>query len=262
MQIVELVEMHKIIEGGSTRPILISAKNSNGIIKKFVVKLYKTDYINKNFSTAKEIFICELAKEFGVYTPNYAIINFDNRLLLKFYDEDYIKTLSTGYKFCSEFVEPTVLFNPRISNKFYDHYDCANIFAFDNIIFNSDRGGIRNKPNLLTCDENLILIDHEATLPFINNQTLELNYFRYLINYDYQTHTLFKYLNSVKEKNDFFNEFLEILTHFNPNKILAIFEFLQKYNIDFGSVNYYSEYLDWLKTKKDNIYLSLNRRFT
>jgi hypothetical protein len=37
------------------------------------------------------------------------------------------------------------------------------------MIFNSDRGGYRNKPNLLVDEDGFILIDHELTLHLLDD---------------------------------------------------------------------------------------------
>jgi len=261
MNVLQLVQIHKTLEGGSSYPLLVTAVDSSGTLKKYVLKLFKNTDVCNSFSTAKEIIACELAKEFNLITPDYGIINFDHNLLEPFYTTEHLTHLYKGYKFCSEYVSNSVLYNGGLSKTFNDNYDIANLFAFDNIIINVDRGGFRNKPNLLINDDNIFLIDHEQTLPFINDQYNNPNYYIYTINYQYKLHVAFDYLNRQRNKDGYFDEFIEMLTYFEPKKILHTFELLDKYNIPYGDKYYFHEYFIWLKTKKDFIYKSLNQRF-
>ena len=121
------------------------------------------------------------------------------------------------------------------------------MFAFDNIIINTDRGGFRNKPNLLINDSNILLIDHELTMPFINNSSEYPNYFNYLRDYPFEKHILTRHLKGLKEKNNLFDEFFELLKTININKFNIIFDKLDIYGIKYGERNKLFAYLNWIK---------------
>lgn len=253
MQILKLVNIDGFIDGGSSKPLLITAVNELGKVNQYVMKLFKKSYVDQNFSVAKEILISELAKEFNLNVPNYALIDIDHNLLIDYFDKDELEKLDLGYKFCSEFNGQYVIFNPLVSLQFIKYYDIANLFAFDNVIINSDRGGFRNKPNLLVNDDEILLIDHEQTLPFINNSYSNPNYFTYLQNYPYQRHLVITHLKSLRLKNGIFDEFLEMLKQLNIEKFIIIFDKLEVLNIKFGERDDFLLFLDWLKNKRDPI---------
>ncbi len=111
---------------------------------------------------AKEILVSELSKSFSLSTPEFGIIKLDQAALSIVYEPSRIEILDTGYKFCSKFAEPGyAIFSHIISSGYLRDYDVENLFAFDVIIHNIDRGGKRGKPNLLINDKDLLLIDHE-----------------------------------------------------------------------------------------------------
>ena len=258
MQILKLVHIDRFIDGGSSKPLLITAVDDNGKANQYVMKLFKKNYVEQNYSVAKEILICELAKEFNLPVPNYALIDIDHELLSKYFEPEELAKLDENYKFCSEFNGQFVIFNPLVSLQFIKSYDIANLFAFDNVIINSDRGGFRNKPNLLVNDEEILLIDHEQTLPFINNCYGNPNYFTYLQNYPYQRHLVVTHLKSMRLKNGVFDEFLEMLKYLNIEKFIPIFDKLDLLNINYGYRENYLSFFEWAKDKRESIYKHLN----
>lgn len=258
MQILKLVHIDGFIDGGSSKPLLITAVDNFGSAKQYVMKLFKTNYVEQNFSVAKEILICELAREFNLPVPNYALIDIDHQLLSNYFEPLELAKLDKNYKFCSEFNGQFVIFNPLVSLHFIKSYDIANLFAFDNVIINSDRGGFRNKPNLLVNDDEILLIDHEQTLPFINNSYSDPNYFTYLQNYPYQRHLVISHLQNMRLKNGIFDEFLEMLKYLNIEKFIHIFDQLDSLNINYGDRENYLSFFEWVKNKRDSIHKHLN----
>lgn len=254
MQVLNLLHIDGFIEGGSSKPLLITAVDLDGKVGQYVMKLYKKNYVEQNFSVAKEIFITEFSKEFHLPTPNYAVINIDNKLLLDYFTQNELDKLDEGFKFCSEFNAQYLIFNPLVSLQFIKPYNIANLFAFDNLIINTDRGGFRNKPNLLVNDDDFLLIDHEQTLPFINSSYSSPNYFTYLQNYPYYRHILYNHLKSMRLKEGIFDEFFEMLKFLNTEKYNLIFDDLKRLNINYGEKEYFLTYLEWVKSKKEPIY--------
>ncbi|MHA3787473.1 HipA family kinase [Flavobacterium hauense] len=251
MQVLKLISIQGFAEGGSSRPLLITAKTEDGKAKQYVMKLFKSDYIEQNYSVAKEIFISELAKEFSLIAPDYALIKVEEEELLPYFSPDEIKAFDKGYKFCSEFMEQyTPVVNSLVSLQFIKQYDIENLFCFDNLIFNLDRGGFRNKPNLLLNDEDIVLIDHEQTLPFISNLYIreDINFFTYTKNYQHQLHIASHHLKSLRHKSNLFTEFFESLRFLNIEKFNALFDELDEFGIIYGKREKIFAYLNWAKT--------------
>ena len=247
MQLLQLVSIGGIMTGGTTRPLNIIAVDENGNPNKYIMKVYTEKNISQNVSVAKEIICSELAKEFDLICPNYGIINFDHIELSELYDEHKLKMLDKGFKFCSKFVEQNAIFNPLVTNSFLKDYEVANIFAFDLFIYNVDRGGEHNKPNMLINDSNLILIDHELTFPFINDTNQKVDYEFFLSNYQFQKHILIKHLRSLKNKECIFDDFLEMLKHLNISNLSGIFDEMDEFDIPFVERQKFMHYFAWAK---------------
>lgn len=255
MKILELVEIHNIIPGGSTKPLLISAIDEKGEIKEYVMKLYSNKYVKQNYSIAKEIFVSELAKEFDLPVPDYGLIDIDLDLLNDYYTDTELSNFDRGLKFCSEFKGQYVIFNPLTSKKYMCSYEIANLYAFDSTIGNTDRGGFRKKPNLLVNDSEILLIDHEQTLPFIDNYDREINYYTYLRSYQYQVHIVRNYLCSLSnnDKNGMFDEFSETINRINLRKFEKLFNDFDAHNVIYGNREQFFIFLRWVKNNNNSI---------
>ena len=206
-----------------------------------------------SFPTAKEIIGCEMALVFDLPTPSYDIIIIDESKLSSYYSENEIRKFYKGYKFCSKKINQYAGFNPFISVGFLRDYQIAGIFAFDVFMQNLDRGGFRNKPNLMINDDNLIMIDHELTLSFINNKPTPPNYENNYRIYPYQHHVLINHLKAIREKNHIFDEFFEYLNAFNIHKLNLIFNEMDSFNIEYGDRLDYFLYFSWCKKNLDFI---------
>lgn len=262
LQELKLVGIEGVFPGGSTRPLLIRAENPENRISPYILKLYKTDNIKQNFTVAKEIIVSKLANSFDLPVPEFGIINFDHKYLTDFYDNERISKIDLGHKFCSNFKSGYVIFNPLVSNSFLKPYHLENVFAFDNIILNTDRGGYRNKPNLLVSDEDFLLIDHELTLPFIDNHSRgkEIDYKNKFNSYNHTKHIFYNNLKKIKNKSELFDEFHECLKSLNINDFHSILDDFQSFNIEFGEKNTIFGYLNWIKNNRDYICKKLKER--
>ncbi len=250
MQKLKLINIDGFLEGGSSKPLLITAINEDKEVAQYVMKVFKKDFIEQNYSVAKEIFISELCKEFNLESPEYALIKIDHSILSTYYEKDVLDKIDNGYKFCSKYYGQYLIFNPLVSLSFIKDYDIENLFAFDNIIVNTDRGGFRDKPNLLINDSNILLIDHELTIPFINNSSENPNYFNYLRDYPYEKHILTRHLKGLKEKSNLFVEFFEMLKTININRFNVIFDKLDSFGIKYGEREKIFAYLNWIKNNR------------
>lgn len=251
MQVLKLISIHDFIDGGSSRPLLITAMTEDRKAKQYVLKLFKSDWVEQNYSVAKEIFISELAKEFSLIAPDYAVIKIEDEQLEGFFTKEEIRNFDKGYKFCSEFMgQYTPLINPLVSLSFIKEYDLENLFCFDSLVINVDRGGFRNKPNLLINDGEIVLIDHEQSLPFINNGNEDPNYFNYIRNFQYNMHIATKHLQSLRNKSSLFAEFFESLKVLNVEKFNNLFDKMDALDIKYGNRDKIFAYLNWAKINR------------
>lgn len=261
IQELSLVSIRHEQKGGSTRPLIIDAMDKDSNISSYVLKIYNKKSINQNFAVAKEILITELAKEFDLPVPEYGVINFDHNILTKYFDKNYIDNLDEGYKFCSKLIDGVVIFNPTIKNNFLKEYDLENVFAFDNLILNVDRGGYHNKPNLLINDDNFILIDHELTLPFFSEpQISNINYWNAFLTFDCSYHIFLKSLKQKKNKSLIFDEFQMHLSNLNLTIFDEIFNNFNKFNIKYSDKSVCLDYFRWSKNNNTKIVNLLNNR--
>lgn len=212
----------------------------------YYAKPFRNIGIN-TFATAKEIIGCEMALRFDLPTPSYNIINIDDSKLTSHYSVNEVRKFHKGYKFCSKKIDQYVGFNPYVSVGFLRDYEIAGIFAFDVIMQNSDRGGLRGKPNLLINDDSLVMIDHELTLSFISSQQPIRNYENNIRIYPFNSHVLIDHLKVVKEKSYIFDEFLEHLHLLNIDSLNSVFDDMDNYNIEYGEKIDYFAYFEWCK---------------
>ncbi len=252
MRLLELIFINGHLKGGTTKPLDVWATNQYHEEGRYVVKSFRNGIVN-NFSTAKEIIAVEIALKFDIPVPAYGVINIPDEELRGYYSENEFLKIEKGYKFCSKFIEQYTIFDPIISTSYLAQYHIENIFAYDLLMLNSDRGGFRNKPNLLINDDELIIIDHELTLPFINDNPPVINYERFLANYQYQNHTLLNHIRSIKVKNHIFDEFLEVLSRTNFDDLNSTFDDMDTYGIVYGDRSVYINYFNWCKQNIETI---------
>ena len=257
----KLVSIKNIQVGGSTSPLVIEAEDKHSNISSYILKLYNKNSINQNYSVAKEIIASEVAKEFDLPAPDYGIINFDHKYLKSVFTDSHIESLDNGYKFCSKIIEGSLIYNPSTKNNFLKDYDLENVFAFDNLILNVDRGGYHNKPNLLVIDDDFVLIDHELILPFYSNpQSININYWNYFSVYNCDKHIFYNLLKTKRKKGLIFDEFQLHLNNFNLSIFDSIFANLEYFNINNSGKQDCFDYFNWAKTNHGKIVNVLNNR--
>lgn len=221
-----------IEEGGHSKPWIVSV-NIDGILKPFVVKLYRTiDIAARNKMTA-EILGNLLALEFDLTVPTSAIIEFtdDFRMGLKQEHEEILSLLDERNKFGTEYIAGTFLYSPQTPlEKAKEIIPIDTLYAYDYFICNRDR--TLSKPNLLVRNENGILIDHEMALE-IDKATIS-NFENDIWNDKYQYHLFYNLLkqSSLAEKETYFNDFESYLQMLRFNKYDGIFEQLKEIGFD------------------------------
>lgn len=263
MQILKITNVKGILLNGSSKPLLISAINSDDKELFFVMKTYKKKYNEENFTIAKEIIISELAKKFDLNVPDYGLVKISDEMLSEHYTQEEINDFDNGYKFCSEFKEGALDADSDVNKKFLDNYDYSKLFAFDHLIMNSDRGGFNLKPNLLYTDKEMILIDHERSMPFYSAYSYEESKFFNLFNLFYcKNHLFWKNISNLNSntKKHIFDEFIEILRNMNFDFLNFVFEDLKKHNINYGDKDVILTYLYWAKSNSAKLQNILNQK--
>jgi len=245
--------------GGSTKPwrVVAITKGAN-ILEEvvYVVKLFTVNNINQAPSIAKE-FICNaLATEFDLSVPDVGLINLHNESFfetLSNSEREHLQNRHHGFTFASQLLDAVIVTEELHSNTIHIA-DIATLFAFDCLILNTDRGGYRNKPNLLQDDDGFILIDHELSLSFIDNDSDQA--FMHIVNLLkqnrwhglYAKHLFYPRLKSYKgSKKNLFDTFEEFLLNLNIRKIETLIAELKENDIAVGAPDYLIEYLRILK---------------
>ena len=165
-------------QGGSTKPGLIDLQDETRENSLHTIKPFTLRNNQQIAATAKEIFGNLLAQEFDLPVPAFALTNFSNQFIQSFLNTEQQAELATrdpNWKYASQNIEGAFIFNLQKDRQRLREYDIAKLYAFDCLCFNVDRGGFRDKPNLLVDDESFWLIDHEQIFPF----TCSSDHFKY-----------------------------------------------------------------------------------
>ena len=241
-----------IEDGGSTKPwiVLLSGQEENS--EPYVVKLFTPRNIEQQHAVAKEVYGNVLAKEFSLPTPDFALVNFDTTFVTLLGDEQkkILRAKDAGIKYASRLAESMSIVSPILYRNYLKEYEIANVFAFDNLIFNLDRGGMRDKPNLLVDDEDFLLIDHEQIFPFADNtpeyyEQIMARFDNGELMYPYSRHLFYQILKELRtrDKNHLFDEFEEYLRKLKLDFLVLKINELVKYGV---SVGHYQRIIDYL----------------
>jgi hypothetical protein len=251
---IDFISQKGIIQGGTTKPVLIEAANEKNEIGQYVVKIFTKNHEKDNFSTSKEFISSLLASEFELNTPEYFVVKMKKEYVLDIFNEDEINQRQFGYHFCTEFIPGCFPYNVNTKNYFLKGYDYENVFSFDCLMLNNDRGGYRRKPNLLIKNQDFYLIDHELTLPFYSRpqgQKATYNvetYFAQTRHFNMSTHIFYHFLKNTKNKKHLFHEFELNLNQLNLSRIEDLFKDFTKFNIINDGTNGLFDYLMWCKS--------------
>jgi hypothetical protein len=258
LKILKPIRFNGIIEkGGSTRPWKVVLLDGGKAVP-YVVKMFSPRTIEQQHATGKEVFGNRLAAEFGLYVPDMALTEFDDQFIEFVLDEEHRTILAkvhTGLKYASKLQDGMVIYSQTLHKRFLKEWDFANVFAFDCLCFNLDRGRREDKPNILVEDDNFLLIDHEQIFPFIDNID---NFYRQIVEafdkdelvYNYQSHVFYPVLKDLRtdDKKHLFDEFEMMLTNLDVNKMNGLVQNLGALNILVGNSQRLIEYLYLLKT--------------
>ncbi len=149
-------------------------------------------------------------------------------------------------KFGSVFIQDSSIYlHNAIKKEDVKDYEAAQIYAFDNLIYNVDRKP--TKPNLLFKSEEYYLIDHELSLHPINRNYLE-NIQNEKWIYPYERHLFHNYLKQLNDKSDLFSSFTEILKRFPIKCINDTASQLLKLEYKVNNLNVLVDYFRFIKT--------------
>ncbi len=250
-------------KGGSTKPWKIITLNPNHkqpLEVPYVLKLFTTKQVSQQDSIGKE-FLCNfLATEFDLIVPECGFVKLTSPFLatLEKNQKNEFLHRHQGYTFASKLCTGAMLYNEHVGRLFPIKY-YATIFAFDFLTFNTDRGGFRDKPNLLVDDEGFILIDHELTFHFISStdrRPLDIIINHVTKNsvppFAYDKHIFYRILKQYKgSKKNIFDEAREYLKNLNLNATNNYLGILGNFDISIGSTVLLNEYLRFMKQNAD-----------
>lgn len=246
-------------KGGSTNPwkiITINPEADEPLEVPYVLKLFTKNQVSTQNSIGKEFLGNYLTSEFDLVAPECGLVTLDPLFLSTIEKEQFIDYQKKyhGFTFACRLIEGAFLVNENIP-KHFPIKEYANIFAFDCLIMNTDRGGYRKKPNLLMNDEGFKLIDHELIFQFSDSQNDKA--FQKVINnlknntlghYGFSVHIFYNLLKHYGgPKRNLFDDFSESLKNLNMNQLRNHITQLEKYDVSCGTKDLIIDYLAYTK---------------
>ena len=252
LPIYEAIDVKEVINEkvGHTRPWVVLANTPYGLTS-FVTKLYTTTQVDQSHCITKEIICNLLAGKFELSVPQCAFIDIPEELSLKLSPEKQIQLDNADHrlKFATVYLNNVNNAIPELPRKYYQKRlrPMEMLYAFDNLIRNSDRG--HPKANLLLSAKEAYLIDHECTLAnrdIINIDIANLQLADRFTKY----HLLFPYLKTSRGENkrNFFNDFSFYLNSLSINSLTQYFNQL----VNEGFNDYRQPICNWLNQVKQN----------
>jgi hypothetical protein len=216
LPVLQAINITGFLEGGSTRPLKVIVLK-NGLPCAFAVKIYKKKHIDQSFSVAKDVYASILAKELGMDTPVPALIDF-NKDFIKELDEPYmneLKDADTRLKFGTELIDGAFQFLETLHREGLKKYEIESIYAFDNLIKNTDRKTEKGKSNILMKGTNAYLIDHELTFEGLQQAIIDFPNGKWV--YWKEGHIFYSFLKHGHnhEKMNYFKDFFHSLNNVN-----------------------------------------------
>lgn len=239
----------KVIEPqfGHTQPWVVLCEGENGLAE-FVVKVFTENHLSTFPRVHGEFAGSWLASEFDLLTPSVGWIELE---------EHFLRTLPPSSALQIDFDDDRLKFGSKVLNPF-QHFPVglkakdfkklipiSRLFAFDNLIRNSDRGTF--KPNLLLTDSEAYLIDHEFSLDINEGTIQDLKDSNWEGKFS-SSHITYPYLSSGSKSDkvgcfDDFNEYLRAL-NLNEFRELLVEVEGQGYNAD---IDLFMEYFIFIK---------------
>ncbi len=260
MQTFEAISFQRIIDsGGSTNPWRVIIGDDKGNMRDFVVKLFTERQMEQQHPIAKEMFGNLLAREFDLPIPEVALIHFSDAFITHLPEvaKQQLVKKHQGLKFGCEWKAMSIV-DPSNLKSILKDYDLATVFAFDNFVFNLDRGGYRKKPNLLIDDEDFLLIDHEQIFPFADNldsndSKIIQDFQEGIWSYPADKHLFYPHLYKMRKnaKRAIFDTFWTYLQGLNVVTLREMARFLAAQNISIGNFALIEQYVQEVKANPD-----------
>ncbi len=271
MQIYDAISFQEIVDsGGSTYPWRVMVVDEDKQLKPFLVKMFTERQLTQQHAIAKELFGNMLARQFELRVPDAGLVNFSNIFVehqLTVNEKNILLTKHQGLKFGCEWINGMQIVDPNNLKSHLKEYDLATIFAFDNFVLNLDRGGYRNKPNLLINDDDFLLIDHEQLFYFSDDVDASDNpvitdFKNDVWNYQAEKHLFYPLLKSLpsRTKKDIFGTFWHYLKDLNVNVLDEGAAFLRQNNVSIGNYALIKDYITEIKSKPDKFCDLLTRK--
>lgn len=251
LKILDAIQFNKVFtQGGRTEPWLIQVL-VDGERTPYVVKLFKTDEVDEEHTVAREVFGSVLAMEFDLSIPAPALIRFTAPFLATLPEEvkDIAYFRDSRLKFGSAYCDNTTLLAPELPsvqiNRFI--HDIANIYAFDTLINNKDRGNYKTNILISNVVDDYYIFDHERAFKHITRlaQEIERNQFSEIL----PKHVLHKYLSRKKNKDELFDTFHEYLRNLNVDLLDGYNNLLMEHDLQSNDIIQLKSYLYALKQK-------------
>lgn len=207
---------NRITQHTRTQPWIVITQDGNDVVEPYVVKLFTYAENSDRQTVAREVFANVIARCFNLSVPQAAFVDF--------YSNDFLNTLSKPeleiingrdprVKFAVKYVPGHAQYNYDHPRSFYHKFsDIDSIFAFDNLILNSDRN--IGKANVLLAERRVVLIDHEYSLD-VSRQIID-EFDANTWSYRCIKHIFYDYLLDTY-RPEFFKTFLERLQLFDPD---------------------------------------------
>jgi hypothetical protein len=245
-----------IDRGGKSKPWIVLV-DRNGTPVPYVVKLFFKEEIDEGEKAVKEVLGNVMAKEFDLPVPQPALIEMDDYFLNTIWDANALHMLTSKderIKFGCEYLEGYYQFIPNVSAAYQlrEIISIDSVFGFDNLIRNTDRGGV--KSNLLIRGDKAVLIDHELAFE-ITDKTIREEFDTYMwAKKFYEKHIFYFALKAsiTTTKNLYFGDFEEYLRIFNVNVLssylLQMKEFGHPIEKHLSALNYFNK----IREKRSN----------
>jgi hypothetical protein len=207
---------NRITQHTRTQPWIVIARDNHDDVEPYVVKLFSYAENAERQTVAREVFANVIAGHFNLSVPQAAFVDFyANNFLhtLNKQELDIINARDPRMKFAVKYLPNHAQYNYEHPRSFYHKFtDIDSIFAFDNLILNTDRN--IGKANVLLVDRRVFLIDHEYSLDVspqiiseFDSETWSYRCIKHIF-YDYLLDTY---------RPEFFTSFLERLSTLDPN---------------------------------------------
>jgi hypothetical protein len=249
------------LEGGSSLPCIVSVEDDYGRLLNddYVVKIFKQD---KSNHTCKEVFAAILAQHFELKTPKPVLIEVNNALLNVLKKQEKYKNwqVTEGVFFGNQYLKNAKSFINTPDLDAYDIWEITNLFAFDVLILNTDRQ--LGKPNVLTKNQDIYVIDHELSMniskPF--DTYVNQNQWDYFIKDKRGGHLFRQYLCQVGQKKKVtFDDFFENLRTLKPKILYNYAEQLAEYDYAPLDIPHIVAYLEDVKKNESKFIELLNK---